>query len=130
MITCPTFTATIYVGLYERIDELNFRSHLPQEVERICQEYCDAIGLCVTITRTHFIYTGGNEPGCAVGLIKYPKLDMECTLGNLKDRALMLAGKLIRQLKQTACTVVFTDQTFYITKEDTDNWENQGWVKL
>ena len=39
----------------------------------IISEYCDEEGLCVTLTHTTFIYTGGREPGIIVGLINYPR---------------------------------------------------------
>lgn len=37
------------------------------------QEYCDKAGLCVTVTETWFVYTGGREPGWKIGLRNYPR---------------------------------------------------------
>lgn len=36
------------------------------------EKYCD-VGLCVTVTSTRFIYTGGWEMGYRVGLRNYPR---------------------------------------------------------
>jgi hypothetical protein len=40
---------------------------------RICREFCNEIGLCVTVTPTTYVYTGGEEEGVIVGLINYPR---------------------------------------------------------
>lgn len=37
------------------------------------RKFCFSNGLCVTIKKTDFIYTGGEESGFVVGLINYPK---------------------------------------------------------
>jgi len=39
------------------------------EVER----YCNDVGLCVTLTETVYVFTGGQEPGWCVGLRNYPR---------------------------------------------------------
>lgn len=57
----PTHTAKIYLcGSLETI-------------KNTCRQYCLKIGLCVTITETLFIYTGGEEYGVEIGLINYPR---------------------------------------------------------
>lgn len=38
-----------------------------------CREYCDAVGFCVTVTPTEYVYTDGSEKGVIVGLINYPR---------------------------------------------------------
>jgi hypothetical protein len=45
----------------------------PIEIEQACQDYCDSIGLCVTVTKTNYIFKGGNEEGFIIGLINYPR---------------------------------------------------------
>jgi len=40
---------------------------------QVCREFCMDVGLCVTVTPTIFIYTGGEESGAAVRLINYPR---------------------------------------------------------
>jgi hypothetical protein len=41
--------------------------------KKITQEYCDKNGMCVTVTPTVYVYTGGQEDGVIVGLINYPR---------------------------------------------------------
>ena len=38
-----------------------------------CRAFCDGVGLCVTVTPTTHVYTGGQEIGAIVGLINYPR---------------------------------------------------------
>jgi hypothetical protein len=45
----------------------------PGHAKRICREHCDQVGLCVTVTPTTYVYTGGEELGVIVGLINYPR---------------------------------------------------------
>ena len=42
-------------------------------ISQICREYCLKKGLCVTINKTLFIYSGGEEFGVEIGLINYPR---------------------------------------------------------
>jgi ferredoxin len=42
-------------------------------IKNVCREYCLGVGLCVTVTPTLFIYTGGEEYGVEIGLINYPR---------------------------------------------------------
>ncbi len=44
-----------------------------QKATQFCQSFCDAKGLCVTVTETLYVYTGGREPGVRIGLINYPR---------------------------------------------------------
>ncbi len=47
------------------------------KAHEICRAHCDAVGLCVTVTATSYIYTGGEEAGVIVGLINYPRFPSE-----------------------------------------------------
>lgn len=57
----PTFWARIFIA-----------GHLA-DIKDTCQKYCDEVGLCVTVERANYIYTGGAERGAIVGLINYPR---------------------------------------------------------
>lgn len=57
--SCPTMTIFLFVT--------------GKDVEEHCQNYCDKHGLCVTITKTNYIFTGGSEEGYIIGLINYPR---------------------------------------------------------
>lgn len=107
-----TFTSTIYVGLREA--ENNF-VHSIEEVHSICQKYVDEIGLCVTVTQTEFIYTGGSEPGASIGFINYPRFpdNPECIL----QKTLELAGLLLNTLNQQKISIVCPDKTYMIERE-------------
>lgn len=42
-------------------------------VKQCCRKYCLTEGLCVTVSPTLFIYTGGEEFGVEIGLLNYPR---------------------------------------------------------
>lgn len=60
-------------------------------IKNACREYCLQVGLCVTVTPTLFIYTGGEEYGVEIGLINYPRFP-DTKEGILK-KAIELAEK-------------------------------------
>lgn len=99
------YQATIYVGFKERDTKV---MHTIEEAEAICQQYCDDIGLCVSVTPTRYIYTNGNEPGCMVGLINYPRFPS--TPEEIFGRAMVLAEKLMLALGQYRVTVIAPDR--------------------
>lgn len=101
--TAPTYTATIYIA--GDIDE----------ARRVCREACMA-GLCVTVTPTEFIYTGGAEAGVAVGLINYPRFPAEPA--GIFAKAEALALKLIDGLCQHSASIVATDRTVWLTRRE------------
>jgi MinD superfamily P-loop ATPase len=51
-----TFFAKICVGFREGYTQ---KVHSLEEVYTICSEYCNKIGLCVSVTPTQFIYSRG-----------------------------------------------------------------------
>lgn len=105
-----TYTATVYVGLKNRDSG---RVHDIGEVERICQAYCDRLGLCVTITPTTYYYTNGREPGCIIGLINYPRFPS--TPKRIRQTAFELSRKLKSALEQYRVSIVFPDNTIMLT---------------
>lgn len=46
-------------------------------IEQAVQEYCNTIGLCVTITETLYVFKGGKEKGYIIGLINYPRFPVK-----------------------------------------------------
>ena len=112
MKVVSTFTAQIAVG-FKNIDtgeELSGRI-----ARKICQDYCDDVGLCVTVTETEFIYTDGNERGCLVGLINYPRFPS--TPENILEHALALAKLLLDAYCQYKVSVICSDRTYMIERE-------------
>lgn len=105
MMISKSYTAKIYVG---------FRA--PCGVEKsindarcLCYDYCNEVGLCVTIDETIFIYTGGSESGCVVGLIQYPRFPVEERV--IQRHAIALATRLMKAYDQQRVSIVFPDAT-------------------
>jgi hypothetical protein len=106
MKTVKTFRAQIWVGFKVRqTGEL----HTIEEACKIAQDYCDKVGLCVTATPTKYIYTDGNEDGCCVGLINYPRFP--ATRRTITKHALELAELLMNAFSQLKVTVVCDRKT-------------------
>ena len=108
-VSVPTFTATIYVGTYDKA--LGLHQHT-EEINKMCQEYVDKVGLCVTVTKTDFCYTDGHEGGAAIGLINYPRFPMEPN--QIRKHALALAEILKEGMRQERVSVVFPNETIMI----------------
>lgn len=70
---------------------------------KVCREYCDKVGWCVTVTPTIYVYTGGQEDGVTVGIINYPRFPT--TTQELERKALELAEKLLNVLDQQSYTI-------------------------
>jgi hypothetical protein len=94
-----TYTATIYIA-----GDL-------AKIKDVCRAFC-LRGLCVTVTPTDFIFTGGSETGAIVGLINYPRFPS--TLEEIKKKALLLAKELMSSCFQRSCAVLCTDETIYL----------------
>lgn len=87
------------------------------EAERICRTYCSAVGQCVTVTPTTYVYKFGQEAGFIVGLINYPRFPT--TLEALETHAKTLAASLMEGLSQGSYTIETPDATtFYSRRED------------
>src|ERR1700733_2367990 len=105
-VQVTTFTATIHCGLKERHTGI---VHTVDDARRVCQDYVDKVGLCVSFTPTEYIYTQGSEPGVIVGLINYPRFP--AAPDEIKSKALELAGLLMTALNQYMLSVVCRDVT-------------------
>lgn len=99
----PTYTATIYIA-----GEL-------QQAKNCCRRFCME-GLCVTVTPTTFVYTGGAEDGVAVGLINYPRFPK--TNEEIWEKAISLGMVLMDDLCQHSFTVVSPDKTHWFTRRE------------
>ena len=77
--------------------------------------YCYERGLCVTVTSTIFIYTGGEEAGVSIGLVNYPRFPS--TPESLWDKALEIARMLVPACHQRTALVVGPVLTEWITVE-------------
>lgn len=82
-----------------------------------CRDFCTE-GLCVTITPTAYIYTGGAEDGVCVRMINYPRFPKP--LADLKATAMRLADFLRFALRQHSYSVEFPDETIWDTTREQD----------
>ena len=108
--TLPPFQVQIWVGLKEtdtgEVSDLSV-------IENICQEHCDDIGDCVTVTKTKYIYSDGNEPGAVIGWISYPRFPR--TIDEVKKRAINLAEKLMEELHQKRVTITTPTESIMLS---------------
>lgn len=83
------------------------------EAAQAIRAECKRKGLCVTLTPTTYIYTGGEEVGFIVGLRNYPRFPStpEC----LETRARALALDLIAATHQNSALVVSSEGTEWFT---------------
>ena len=79
------------------------------DAERVCREYCDEAGYCVTVTATNYVYTRGEEDGFIVGLINYPRFPLLPEV--IWKRAEELAAMLCANLDQQSYTIQAPDRT-------------------
>lgn len=107
------YEVKIWVGFQEQYTDV---IHIIEEAEAICQEYCDEVSLCVTVTPTRFIYKKGNEPGCIVGLINYPRFPS--TPEEIFDKAVNLANLLMIELGQFRVTIQAPDKVKMLENPD------------
>ena len=113
MKTVKTFYAHIFLGLKDLDAEFVYPI---EDVKSICQSFCDEVGLCVTITPTEFVYTNGNENGCIVGLINYPRFPN--TELNIRETAIKLGTKLLFLFNQKRLSIEFPDETVMLSDEE------------
>jgi hypothetical protein len=86
---------------------------------KVCRDLCDMIGLCVTVTPTTYVYTGGEEAGVIIGLINYPRFPSQQVL--LEDKAILLAKELREELGQESFSVQTPTTTTWFSWRKEDN---------
>lgn len=97
MSTVPTYQVAIYMA------------GDPDTAKRYLRRYCYEIGLCVTVTPTDFIYTGGEETGFVVGLLSYPRFNQ--LRATIREHATQIARALIVECCQRTALVVDREET-------------------
>jgi exosome complex RNA-binding protein Csl4 len=103
--TCPTFTAEIYMaGDYIL-------------AKNIAREYC-LDGFCVSFEKVDYIYTMGGESGFVCRVINYPRFPRSAA--EIKEKATELAEELIKGLHQGSCSIVYSDETIFLTRREGD----------
>ena len=82
------------------------------------REYCEAIGYCVTVTKTIYVYTGGEEEGVIIGLINYPRFPTGPN--EILDHALALGKKLLVDLDQETFSIQNHRNTAWYSRRPLD----------
>jgi hypothetical protein len=82
------------------------------------REYCEAIGYCVTVTKTIYVYTGGEEEGVIIGLINYPRFPTGPN--EILDHALALGQKLLVDLDQETFSIQNHRNTAWYSRRPLD----------
>ncbi len=100
----PSYPISIFIGGDAR------------EASLRCRGYCDDVGLCVTVTETRYMYTGGMTFGVIVGLINYPRFPS--TPDQLWAHAEALGARLCKGLKQESYTIQAPDKTVCISHRE------------
>lgn len=90
----------------------------PAKAGEICRAYCDEEGLCVTVTPTSYVYTGGEEAGVIVGLINYPRFAAEPR--EIMFAAKTLALELMHKLEQQSVSIQAPDETVWFSMRPAD----------
>ena len=80
--------------------------------------YCDAVGHCVTITPTKYLYTGGEEDGVIIGFINYPRFPSDKE--KIMQHAVSLANRLCDVLKQQSFSIQTPEKTVWYSYRDED----------
>lgn len=104
VMVCPSYPVSIFIA----------GDHA--KASRLCRAHCDAVGLCVTVTPTEYVYTDGQEAGVIVGLINYARFPAEPAA--IDEQALTLAELLRVELGQQSFTIETpTESRFYSWRE-------------
>lgn len=83
-----------------------------------CRLFCFNEGLCVTVTATDYVFTGGMEAGVIVGLINYPRFPKsDGQLGRIAEK---LALHLMDALCQGSCSIQGPTTTVWLTRRQSD----------
>lgn len=86
--------------------------------KHIIRRECMRTGLCVTVTPTTYIYTGGEEAGYVVGLINYPRFPMEDD--EILGRARQLGQILMDETFQQSYSIDTPNDTIFYSRRSED----------
>ncbi len=84
----------------------------------ICREYCDR-GACVTVSKTSYIYTHGEEQGIRVGFVNYPRFPKDPDV--MLVQAQELANLLMERLHQGSYLIQTPTDALWYSRRPQDN---------
>lgn len=101
MITCDAYYANIWIaGDYDT-------------ARAVCRTFCER-GMCVSVLRVVYIYTGGEESGMLIRLMNYARFPKSSE--EIYSLAVELAELLCSALCQTSYTVETPDSSCYSSR--------------
>ena len=84
------------------------------QIKQVCRKFCYKIGLCVTVSPTTYIYTGGEETGVIIGLINYPRFPAK--EAKIKTTAINLGNEIMKECCQQSFTVQTPNNTYWFSR--------------
>ena len=113
-----TYWANIYCGLMKGYKGYQYTY---EDALLFMKDYVnlEEDGLCVTVSKTNYVYRDGNEEGIIVGLINYPRFPTETE--KLESRAMLIAENLKERFQQNRVTIVFPNETIMLGEENDTN---------
>lgn len=116
----PRIGKELVVNIYKDCDSFPISLFVTGEnIEQATQNFCNKEGLCVTVTPTNYIFTGGNETGYIIGMINYPRFPKGRP--ELVDTAIDLAFYLIDQCNpEGSFTIQTPDNTIFCSNRPGD----------
>ena len=103
-VEVSTYTAQIYIGGSLAL------------AHQACRDFCDAVGLCVTVEPVSYVFTDGATDGVRVGLINYGRFPADAA--TIFHRAEELATILIHDLDQETASIVASDKTVWLSRRE------------
>lgn len=86
-----------------------------QNVKTKIRELCFPSGLCVTVEEVDYIYAGGLESGCRVGIIQYPRFEEDEK--DLLIKSINLGKALAENNYQWSFTIVTPNETHFFSRK-------------
>lgn len=103
----PTYQATIHIGLKYMDQGLHYSV---EEVEEYCKSFSAKNDVCMSFTKTKYIYPYGTETGVIIQFIQFPLNPKK--EGVILSYAMELAGLLMNEFNQRMVTVIASDKTY------------------
>jgi len=99
---CETYWANIYLAGPIEVAKQAIRKYALKE------------GICVTVTPTQYIYSGGEETGYVVRLSNYPRYPW--TPERIGDEARAIFNLLVEETHQWSGMIQFPERTLWYTR--------------
>ena len=87
------------------------------EAKKICKQFCET-GFCVSLSKVDYVYTFGEESGLEIKVINYPRFDR--SIEKIKSKSMDLAINLLTGLSQGSLSIVYDDETLFMSRREQD----------